>query len=317
MKGYLRALLTISVLGAMVFSAGHAGAQHIMGRRLDVRDRPVSTPVISQVAMHTYPEAFDGSNVRHAWGALGGNDGGDVLGDTTLECVSGNCIDISTINYIMSEAPCIWPVKPYYAVVGICWNATNRGLYFTGKTVHNVKYYNIIEWWFGTYGLDDKSLCLTNTCRQGRELYGWSKCLAAVNKNYPWQGKSELLMAAPNPRVKLYNKYYGPTAGSFRDESTWVRYLEELVDLQINEKLPALTADKRNRIRAIHKSMLQQKSRLGLTSEDHVQYRQGLEASFNSALEECRKIFSDEEYRKFFGAEKREKFALPLEAAFR
>lgn len=317
MKGYLRALLIISVLGAVVFTAGHAGGQHVMGRRLDVRDRPVQTPVISEFAMHTYPEAFDNNSLRHAWGALGGSDGGDVLNDTTIECSSGNCIDISTINYIMSEAPCIWPVKPYYAVVGICWNATNRALYFTGKTVHNVKYYNIIEWWFGTYGLDDKSLCLTNTCRQGRELYGWGKCLSAVNKNYPWQGKSELLMAAPNPRVKLYNKYYGPTAGSFRDESTWVRYLEELVDLQINEKLPGLTTDKRNRIRAIHKSMLQQKSRLGLSSEDHVQYRQGLESSFNNALEECRKVLSDEEYKKFFGAEKRERFAMPLEAAFR
>jgi len=138
-----------------------------------------------------------------------------------------------------------------------------------------------------------------------------------VNTNYPWQGKSELLMAARNPRVTLYNKYYGPTASSFRDEGTWVRYLEELVDLQINEKLPGLTTDKRNRVRSIHKNMLQQKSRLGLTSEDRVQYQQSLEASFNNALEECKKVFTDEEYKKFFGAEKREKFALPLEAAFR
>lgn len=317
MNAYLRAISIIFALGAVLVNTGYAG-DHIMGHRLDVRDRPVNTPVISQVAMHTYPEAFDNSNIRHAWGALGGNDGGNVLGDTTIECATGKkCIDISTVNYIMSEAPCIWPVKPYYGVVGICWNATNRGLYFTGKTVHNVKFYNIIEWWFGTYGLDDASLCLTNTCRQGRELYGWSKCRSAVNKNYPWQGRTEEVMAAPNPRINLYNKYYGPTAGSFRDENTWVRYLQDLVNLQIDEKLPGLASEKRNRILALHKKMLQNKSQLGLTSENHDQYRRSLETSLSNALEECKRIFSDEEYRRFFGAEKNEKFGLPLESAFR
>ena len=316
MKVFLSAALVIFASVAVFFDAGYAG-DHIMGRRLDVRDRPVSAPVISEFAKHTYPEAFDDRNARHAWGALGGSDGGDVLNDTTIECVSGKCIDITTIDFIMSQAPCIWPVKPYYAVVGICWNATNRGLYFTGKTVHNVKYYNIVEWWFGTYGLDDGSRCLTNTCKQGRELYGWTKCLNAVNNKAPWQGKSELLTAAPNPRVKLYNKYYGPAAGTFRDENTWFRYLQDLVDLQINEKLPYLHAEKQKRIREIHKNMLQNKTRANLTSENASQYQQGLESLLNSVLEECRKVFTDEEYKKFFGAEKRERFILPLEPAFR
>ena len=316
----LRAIPVIFILAAIVFNGSYAlSAEHIMGHRTDVRNRPVSAPVISQFAMHTYPEAVDNNNKPYAWGALGGNTGGDLLSGTTTECVSGKkCIDISTINYIMSEAPCIWPVKPYYAVVGICWNATNRGLYFTGKTVHEVKFYNIVEWWFGTYGLDDTSLCLTNTCRQGRELYGWSKCLKAVNKNYPWQGKPEdRVMAPPNPRINLYNKYYGPVASGFRDENTWVRYLQDLVDLQINEKLPGISGEKRNRILAIHKNMLQRKDQLILTSENPAHYQQGLEASLNNVLEECKKVFTDEEYKKFFGADKREKFALPLEPAFR
>lgn len=320
MNVYLRAIPVVFMLAAIVFNGSYAfPAEHIMGHKLDVKDRPVNTPVISQVAMHTYPEAVDNNNKPYAWGALGGDTGGNVLNDTTTECANGKkCIDISTINYIMKEAPCIWPVKPYYAVVGICWNATNRGLYFTGKTVHNVKYYNIVEWWFGTYGLDDTSLCLTNTCRQGRELYGWSKCLKAVNNNYPWQARPEdRVMAAPNPRINLYNKYYGPHASGFRDENTWIRYLQDLVDLQINEKVPGISSEKRNRILAIHKNMLQRKDQLILTSENPAHYQQGLEGSLNNVLEECKKVFTDEEYKKFFGAEKREKFALPLEPAFR
>ena len=183
--------------------------------------------------------------------------------------------------------------------------------------MHNVKYYNIAEWWFGTYGLDEGSTCLTNTCKQGREQYNWTKCFNAVNKNYPWQGRTEQIMSAMNPRINLYNKYYGPTAGSFRDENTWVRYLQELVNLQMNEKLPGISSDKKNRILGIHKNMLQRKNQPGLTAESYDQYRKGLEAMFNDVLDECRKVFTDEEYRKFFGAEKSEKFALPLEMAFR
>ncbi len=319
MKIHHYAILVVIALGAMLFCADHAAGQHVIGYKLDAKNRPVSTPVIGQFAVHTYPEAVDNNNKPIAWGALGGNTGGDILSNTTTECSgSRKCIDISTVNYIMSEAPCIWPVKPYYAVVGICWNATNRGLFFTGKTVHDVKFYNIAEWWFGTYGLDEGSMCLTNTCKQGRELYSWSKCIRAATDKYPWQGiPGDRVMAAPNPRINLYNKYYGPHASSFHDENTWTRYLQDLVDLQLNEKLPGLSGDKRTRIIAIHKKMLQKRDQLVLTSENTAHYQQGLETSFNNVLEECKKVFTDEEYKKFFGAEKREKFALPLEASFR
>lgn len=316
----LRALISIFVFAAFLLSTGSVdAADHLMGHRLNVRDYPAHITVIQELgAVHTYPEAFEKNENRHAWGALGGHEGGNVLGDTTTECMADQkCIDISTVNFILSESPCIWPVKPYYAVVGICWNAANRGLFYTQKTVHNVKYYNIVEWWFGTYGLDDGSLCFTNTCRQGRELYGWSKCLSAVNEKSPWQGKP-IAPQSGNSRINLYNRYYGPTAGSFKNENTWVRYLQDLVDLQMNEKLPGLSADKRSRIRAIHSSMLQRNNQLVLlANENPDQYRKNLEDALNRALDEVRKVLTDEEYKVFFGAGKSERFALPLEAALR
>ena len=151
---------------------------HLMGDKLEARYLPLKTPVVGLFANHTYPIAFYENDKNISWGALGRKDGGKILSDTTTDCGNrGKCIDISTVNYIMSEEPCIWPYENYYGVVGVCWNATNRGLFFTDKTVHNVKFYTIIETWFGTYGLDEGSTCISKRCQEGRKKYSWTKCL--------------------------------------------------------------------------------------------------------------------------------------------
>jgi len=295
--------------------------EHLMGHKLEVRNYPVES--LKWVAIHTYPEAFDDNNKRCAWDALGGSKGGDVLDDTTTECEEGKkCINISTVNYIMSEAPCIWPKKGYYAVVGVCWNATNRGLYFTQKTVHKVKFYFVVEAYFGTYGLDSSSWCWTNRCREGRKLYGWSQCRDAVRKNFPWQ-RSELttdnkMAVSPNPRIRLYHEYYGDVARvkniNLNPDERWFNYLQSLVNLQIDERLPKFDAKKRNRILAIHTSTFQEMGKRKFAySEKGNQYQPELNTFFNEVLDKYKTVFTDAEYETFFGAKKSEIFALPAE----
>lgn len=295
--------------------------KHLMGHKLDVRNYSVDYPIAKWVAVHTYPESFDDNDKRHAWPALGGDKGGDLLDDTTTECRAGEkCIDISTVDYIMSEAPCIWPKDPYYAVVGVCWNATNRGLYFTHKTVHNVKFYAVVESYFGTYGLDDDSTCFRSKCREGRKLYSWTKCRKAVNENYPWHSQittdAQMALSA-NPRIRLYHTYYGVAAQSEKanliPEEKWFRYLRDLVNLQLNERLAEISTEKRDRILAIHERMFREMGERIFADENHDQYLQELNVFFNEVLDEYKTVLTDAEYKAFFGTEKSKIFALPVE----
>jgi len=281
--------------------------EHLMGHKLEVRNYPIED---FEVAVHTYPEAFDDNNKRCAWDALGGSEDGEVLDDTTTECEEGEkCIDISTVNYIMSEAPCIWPVEGFYAVVGVCWNATNRGLYFTQKTVHKVRFYFLVEASFGTYGLDSSSWCWTKRCREGRKLYGWTQCRNAVRENFPWQGSEpttdEKMAVSSNPRIGLYHEYYGEVARArninLNPDERWFNYLQDLVNLQIDERLPKFDAKKRNRILAIHESMFQKMGKRKFASPDKGdQYQQELNTFFNEELDKYKTVFTDAEYETFF-----------------
>ena len=296
-----------------------SGDKHLMGNKLEVRNYPVNG--LEWVAVHTYPEAFDDNDKRYAWPALGGDKGGDVLDDTTTECQGKECIDISTVNYIMSEAPCIWPVKDFYAVVGVCWNATNRGLYFTDKTVHKVKFYSLVESWFGTYGLDKDSWCWRNKCKEGKKLYGWSKCLKAVKENYPWQGQTTMnkMAISLNPRIRLYQEYYGDATNTkyanFNSEEKWFSYRQALVKLQIEERLPQISKSTRYKILAIHAEMIEQMDKQNAVKqakENHALSLPELNTYFNNVLEKYKKVLSNEEYQAFFGAEKSEVFVLPV-----
>jgi hypothetical protein len=284
--------------------------KHLMGNKLDVRNYPVKS--LEWVAVHTYPEAFDDNNKRYAWPALGGDEGGDVLDDTTTECQGKECIDISTVNYIMSEAPCIWP-KDFYAIVGVCWNATNRGLYFTNKTVHKVKFYNLVESWFGTYGLDKDSWCLRGKCKEGKELYNWNECLKAVTQNYPWQGRTTMdkMAISLNPRIRLYQEYYGDaTNAEYTNNSKekWSSYLQDLVKLQIKERLPQISESTRDGILHIHEQMIERQAAISFNPPSLPE----LNTYFNNVLKEYKELLSNKEYQAFFGAKKSEVFVLPV-----
>ncbi len=295
-----------------------------MGHKLQARYYPLSNPVIGKVANHTYPEAFDDEGDRHAWKALGGDSGGKVLSDTTTECdKTEGCVDISTVNYIMTESPCIWPYKDYYAVVGVCWNATNRGLFYTGKTVHNIKYYPVIEKMYGTYGLDYNSACWHNLhpfkCKDAREKYAWTKCLASVRKHEPWRAESALSLKSSSgydPRIELYYRYRKTSESedvkaAAAGES---EYLEKLFELNIKERLGDISDAKKQQLMAIDRRFREERTTLSAGEEkgsetfDHEAYMDALNRQINSELNAYSKVLSDEEYLKLFGASKEESF---------
>ncbi len=133
---------------SMIEKPPSKNAPYIIGNELQAYNYPVLHTVGFTIPIyHTYPVGHTNDGKRMACNALGGDTGGTVLADTTTKC-GKNCIDISTVNYVLTKAPCMWPVFPYYGVVGVCWNATNRGLYYTGKTVHNIPFYMVIEDYF-------------------------------------------------------------------------------------------------------------------------------------------------------------------------
>ena len=232
----------------------NAMSQHQMGNQLDARFYPLGGKVMQKIAHHTYPEAFDDAGERYAWKALGGDSGGDILSDTTTKCdPNGTCIDISTVNYIMTQAPCIWPYEHYYAIVGVCWNATNRGLYYTGKTVHNVPFYALIEKVFGTYGLDTNSACWyslsPSRCEEGKKKYAWSQCLTKVQEEMPWGGEKMTTLkstATPiDPRIALYQDYMKKSNTDSMPNTLESDYLKKLFELNIKEKLGDISQEKK------------------------------------------------------------------------
>ncbi len=297
-----------------------ANNQHQMGNQLDARFYPLGGKVLQKIAHHTYPEAFDDNAERYAWKALGGDSGGDVLADTTTKCdQNGTCIDISTVNYILTQEPCIWPYEHYYAIVGVCWNATNRGLYYTGKTVHNVPFYALIEKVYGTYGLDTNSACWyslsPSRCEEGKKKYAWSQCLTKVHKEMPWGGDTMTNLkssATPiDPRIELYQDYMKKSKANGIPNSVEVDYLTKLFELNIKEKLGDIAQEKKIILLQIDQKYRDKKAKSDnatLATSSHEEYLNALNQLLNEELQAYQKVLSDEDYLKLFGASKSETF---------
>ncbi|WP_263832645.1 hypothetical protein [Sulfurospirillum oryzae] len=297
-----------------------APIQHQMGNQMDARFYPLGGKLMQKIAHHTYPEAFDDNGTRYAWKALGGDSGGDVLADTSTKCdQNGTCIDISTLNYIMTEAPCIWPHEHYYAIVGVCWNATNRGLYYTGKTVHNVPFYTLIEKVYGTYGLDTNSACWyslsPSRCEEGKKKYAWSQCLTKVQEDMPWSGEKTTNLKSSlkptDPRIELYHDYIQKTNEKDMPTSFESDYLKKLFELNIKEKLGDISEERKAILFKIDKQYRIKRAgsdKGALKSTSAELDLDALNQLFNEELKEYQKVLSDEEYFKLFGASKSETF---------
>jgi len=289
--------------------------QHQMGNQMDVRYYPLGGKWLQKIAHHTYPEAFDANGTRYAWKALGGDSGGDVLADTTTQCEqSGTCVDLSTLNYIMTQEPCIWPHQDYYAIVGVCWNATNRGLYYTGRTVHNVPFYAIIEKVYGTYGLDTNSACWYSLnparCEEGKKRYAWSQCLLKVQEEMPWSAQ-KVTDSSPNsakpvdPRIELYHDYIQKSNANTLPISLENDYLKKLFELNIQEKLGEIAQEKKAILLTIDQTYrIKRAGSLASTTFDHQRYLDTVNQLINEELQAYQKVLNDEEYLTLFGAPK-------------
>lgn len=291
--------------------------KHQLGDHMDVRYYPLGGKLMQKIAHHTYPEAFDARGVRYAWKALGGDTGGDVLAETTTQCgQTQGCIDISTVNYIMSEPPCIWPHEHYYAIVGVCWNATNRGLYYTGKTVHNVPFYALIEKIYGTYGLDTNSACWyslnPSLCKEGKKKYAWSSCLAQVEKEMPWSARKAAVLEAhsTNPRIQLYHDYAQQAANDALGASLEERYLTQLFELNIQEKLGAIPEEQKATLLSIDQTYKAKRAQGENALFGHEEHLDALNQLLNEELQAYQEVLSDEAYFNLFGAPKSMRFEI-------
>ncbi len=273
--------------------------------KLYVEHLPIDVKILGKVAEHTYLVAKKNDNIfsKH-WAAFGRDSGGELLKDTMFNEENG--IDYNTINYIMTEPPCIWPKYPYYAVVGVCWNACNRGLYFAHKTVHKIKFYSIVEGWFGTYGLDIDSICTRKISKKGRELYNWTKERKAIADNFPWHGKTfadALMIKSENPRIRLYHEYFGDVAKNenitLQAEDRWINYLQDLLKLHLKETLIKIEDERVDTLLDAHKTQF---------NLMHLE-----ENNSNELLKVFKKHLNDEEYKLVFNADKTEIFHLPIE----
>jgi len=285
-------------------------AQHTMGNQFEA----YHYSWIGKID-HTYPVASTNNGQRRAWHALGGDTGGQVLADTTTKC-GKNCIDISTINFIETKSPCMWPAFPYYAVVGVCWNSVNRSLYYTGKTVHNIAFYPVVEDYFGTYGLDDNSTCVTPLCMEGRKKYSWSGCKLAQQAKFPWQGNSLKLLTAKqgvDPRITLYNKYYAKnkeeSLQGIAPQELRQQYLAALMDLNINESLGAkFPADKRASLQNIRLNLQDTLKSLKTSPATHADYLNEFNLAVNQSLKQYRALLTDKQYEQFMHVPKSKVF---------
>ena len=298
-------LMVAARLSAQQMPAG--GSEHVLGKKLTVYHVPLNNLAGKLGVYHTYPVAIDNGGKQWPWGALGRKSGGTVLADTTTQC-NKDCIDVSTVNFLMSEAPCIWPYKRFYAVVGVCFNAANRGLYYTGKTVHKVKYYRLVEMYFGTYGLDTRSKCRSKRCQEGKEKFAWSRCLKAVEEKFPWQGRSySALIENGNevdPRIPLYERYFGTQVESAQSPSNREeQYLAALFELNIDESLGAdVDPEKRQQMQKVRQESVQAFRDLEMSEDSHEVYLESFNRISNTALERFADILDDREYIALFGA---------------
>ncbi len=90
---------------------------------------------------HTYHCSNNGSTTN-CWSWTGGESGGSYLSDTwgygkysKAKCTSTN-----------------WGCRFIYGIDGVCHMEANRGLYTSGKTVHNANGYWLSHALYGTYG---------------------------------------------------------------------------------------------------------------------------------------------------------------------
>lgn len=254
---------------------------------------------------HTYVR-IDGYNDKsYAWGAFGDNEGGEPLADTTTTCEDGSCIDAHTVAYMMHRLPCRWPTAAY-AQAGVCWNLTNRGLYYTGKTVHNVTNYAVIEGLFGTYGGDGS--VVRDLLEPGAEiddyLFSMNQCLTNQRENAPWTGHDflsdvnrDLGASEVNPRVRLYQDYFqGIENRSLSAGDRQRAYLSDLFELNIRENVAEIDEGTVAQLLEIHGVYLDRFA--AIDRSDHATYLDKFNATMLQQMQEYLDLLGDKRYRQ-------------------
>ncbi len=301
--------------------------EHRWARSINAMTVKIVKPPLASVIDHTYVELDTYTNETMAFGAFGDNTGGKPLDETESHC-DGNqkCIDVKTVSYMMLSKPCKWPAASGYGRVGVCWNLVNRGLYYTGQTVHKVPYWTIIESFFGTYGAEGSYGGIM--WKDLTAPYTMSACLTAQQKNAPWEGQdfgvprfgnpdnlrsvaiSTATVPKIDPRVQLFNAYHGEensnlrsSAGNNQDQA----YLQELLKLNIQEKLGTLDAVALDAILAIHARYYPKIATLRGADSKTFSIK-ALNALMNEELAEYRQVLGDQRYMTLMGLTSMEPF---------
>ncbi|MFA8451377.1 MAG: hypothetical protein ACEPOW_11855 [Bacteroidales bacterium] len=332
--------------------------KHKLGKKLHANEIIIESGELKG-NVHTYLIGYsnDGSEFKR-WNAFGRDEGGHMLEGTLTSCK--DTVDLDSVNFMMTEPPCAWPEQSYYGIVGVCWNLCNRGLYFTHKTVENVKHYAIVEALYGTYGLDEgmetydiylalavagKAMPYTEFQKlvaKAKRMYSWTKAREYVQKYYPWQGKPITdfeMFNSPNPRIKLYHQFFGKAAlqqnVELEDKKRWKLYTEELLSLNIKEKIGKLPHRRMEELKSVHDrsfDVLKQQVPLYKEKEKdvfdsrvkkkdffkkiirarYINTVKAEEKNLNLVLKSYKDALTDKEYEKLFLAKKNEKFKMPL-----
>ncbi len=210
---------------------------------------PQNTPhVLGNLhAMH-YPSAIGGYTADHTYLVAQSDDGDEYVwacysdlpevGETLSGTSTENRVDLTTVEFMVEQEPCKWPLG-YYLRVGICHQCANRGLYYTNKTVSDAQGYNFFVSLYGTYGND------------AYDAYSLSICLAAAPA---WQGGQFRERAATSRtadksdgrsaselEIALYERYFGDMRplrpGTADDARLYRLYLDDLFDQIIAQRL--------------------------------------------------------------------------------
>jgi len=144
-------------------------------------------------ADHTYVKAMKENGACEAWPCFGRDSGGKVLLDTDSE-IPGDAVDV--VGRLVDTPPCKWP-DHFYLIIGVCHQLANRGLYYTGDTVHRARMYRWSSTIYNTYG----------ACFWPLKKYCVERCLEHVS---PWpQAISARRKGAPvSPEFIIYRKYH-------------------------------------------------------------------------------------------------------------